>query len=621
MKAQISVILNDADDTIKVQKLLEIGYEYEFTDPDSALIIYELAGNLSQKLDYPIGTGKSMNYSGIVLFEKGQYAKAQHLYLSSIEEFKKVGYLRGIAANHNNLGNIYLYYKDLDRCIEQYLKSVTIFEDINDTVSIINAYNNIGTILYSNKQYRKSLGYLEEAKNLSLKTADSSFITDTYLNISNSYYKLGDTLNGDKYINLALNNVEPESDMYIAIMVYNTYSDYLIDKGLKVEALKYAKLSFDLARKTQNPYNICAALLHMGEKSMLNKQQSKAEEYLNQAVQISIDNNLTELLEHAHINLSKLYESRGDYKSAYHEVIRSNKIRDVLNQKDREQIIQELETKYQTMKKEQLIAEKDIKITNQKMTIIWIIITVSGIVFTLLLGLSYIQLKRKILINQLQHVETEKEIQNMKYLIDGEEKERLRLARELHDGVNGSLGAIKLLASAEASKSADTSGKWSKIFSMIDQVSNEVREISHNLMPDVIIRLGLQEAVRGYIRKLNNNNIDFDLQFYGNIELIDNSLKITMYRIVQELSRNIIAHSHATECIIQLNKHEDSVSLSVEDNGTGFNVNEIRESKASGGIGLHSIYSRIELLGGKIDIQSEKNSGTSFQIELPLNPV
>jgi tetratricopeptide (TPR) repeat protein len=265
LNAQTKEIFSQKDDSTKVKQLLDLGYQYEFVNIDSALIIYDLAENISRKINYTIGIGKSLNYQGILQFEKGNYSAAEQSYLESIKEFEKINYLRGIAANYNNLGNIYLYYNDLDRCINQYLNSVTIFENINDTVSIINAYNNIGSIFYNNNQYQKSLEYLEKARQLSLSTSDSSFITDTYLNMSNSYNKLRDTINGNKYLQEALKLVNPNKDLYISIMVYNSYSEFLKQNGKIGEAVEYAKMSLALAQKSQNPFNICSALIHLGE--------------------------------------------------------------------------------------------------------------------------------------------------------------------------------------------------------------------------------------------------------------------------------------------------------------------------------------------------------------------
>jgi signal transduction histidine kinase len=221
-----------------------------------------------------------------------------------------------------------------------------------------------------------------------------------------------------------------------------------------------------------------------------------------------------------------------------------------------------------------------------------------------------------------ENLEKEKELKSLKYIIEGEEKERSRLARELHDGVNGSLGAIKLMADSGKANKNDGNENIEKIKSLIDQVSTEVRDISHNLMPDVITQYGLIQAIESYLERIRGSDrLKTDFQHYADFGDIDNSIKVTVYRIVQELTRNIIKHSGATECLIQINRHESNLSLVVEDNGGGFDVFEHSHVEKPEGIGLQSIYSRINLMDGKIDIQSELNSGTSVNIDIPLKTI
>ena len=334
----------------------------------------------------------------------------------------------------------------------------------------------------------------------------------------------------------------------------------------------------------------------------------------------------TKLLEHLYFNRAQLRAEQNNYHKAYDDLLALKSVKDTLFSKDKQLIMQELETKYQSVKKENMLAEQELtileqknKVSRQRSLIFWILITLSGIVFTLFLGIAFIQQRRKMLRNKILSLEKEKEIQNMKSLIEGEERERSRLAKELHDGVNGSLGAIKLLAGNDTGASKNNRVKWERISGMIDQVSDEVREISHNLMPDILLRLGLQEAIHSYIRKISlTGAIDIEFQCYGNFEGVENSVQMTIYRIIQELVRNVLKHAHATECIVQLNRHEDNISLTVEDNGDGFDVYDYSKEHKVSGIGLQSIYSRVSLIGGKIDIQSTLQTGTAFLIDIPV---
>lgn len=623
---QLHDILSLPDDTAKVISLLDLGYSYEASNPDSAILIYEKAGNISRSIDYHLGLGRSLNYRGIVAFETGDYSASEDYYLESVEVFRKIGYMRGIAAAFNNIGNIYLSMGIIEKSIEYNLKGLAILEETGDTLAIIDALNNLGTILFDNRQYTKSEHYYQEALQLASRADRTPGRADLYLNLANTYERMGDSLRFESYLKRALSLIEPGRDPYNASLVYTGYSNFLSARGEQNEALEYALLALKLAKQTGNPYTYCKALVFAGEKYQERQIADQARYYYDRALEIALPNNYTEILAWLRYNRAMLEADNTNFRAAYHEMMALNSVKDSLFHADRQRMIQEMESRYQTARKESRIAEQELtiarqefKVNRQRSLIFWILITVSGVVFTLILGVAYIQQRRNTLKNQVITLKKERELTHLKYLIEGEEKERSRLAKELHDGVNGSLGAIKILASGEASgKSIDQPKKWEKISQMIDEVSHEVREISHNLMPDNIRRLGLKAGLEDHLAKINRaGDLEIDLQTYGEIEDIEEEVKVMLYRIVQELLRNIINHANASRCIVQLNRHEHEISLVVEDNGIGFDVFGHSMKSGKHGIGLQSIYSRIELLGGKIDIQSTLNTGTSVHINIP----
>lgn len=237
----------------------------------------------------------------------------------------------------------------------------------------------------------------------------------------------------------------------------------------------------------------------------------------------------------------------------------------------------------------------------------------------LLIGLWYFFKQRQKLKNQeIETLKQNQAITNLEALIDGEEKERKRIAQELHDGLNGDLSAIKYRLSSlqDSSLNASDSENLIKIITMIDDSCTQVRSISHNLMPSSILDYGLIESVREYCIKINNLNIfKIDFQFFGPTLFIPKNSETVIYRIIQELVTNIIKHAKASEALIQFNYREDELFITVEDNGIGFNIFKISE-----GIGHKNINTRIVFLNAQLDVASS-SKGTSYTISIDLNKI
>ena len=233
------------------------------------------------------------------------------------------------------------------------------------------------------------------------------------------------------------------------------------------------------------------------------------------------------------------------------------------------------------------------------------------------IGLWYFFKQRQRLKNQeIETLKNNQEISNLESLIDGEEKERKRIAQELHDGLNGDLSAIKYRLSTleEAGLSPIDTENLGKVITMIDDSCTQIRSISHNLMPSSILEYGLIETIKEYLIKINtSDHFRVDFQSYGNYIGLTKKNETIIYRIIQELVTNILKHSKATEAMIQLNYREDELVITVEDNGIGFNLDSV-----SNGIGHKNIQTRIAFLNAHMDVDSSAN-GTFYTITIDIN--
>jgi signal transduction histidine kinase len=229
----------------------------------------------------------------------------------------------------------------------------------------------------------------------------------------------------------------------------------------------------------------------------------------------------------------------------------------------------------------------------------------------------YRSLHRKVNLRkqQLLNTEQQQEISNLKAVMAGEEKERTRIARELHDGIMVQLAVIKMkLRKARVTQQVHEEQSLDAILQQLDDTSRELRRTAHNLMPDMLLETGLTDAVFYYCNNLQKETgLNIVFQHYGTLPALSPEAELYLYRIVQELLQNIIKHAHASKALVQLNYHVPLLSLSIEDNGVGFDRDII-----DSGMGLKSIYSRLRVLKGTIDLQSKKQLGTAIFIELNI---
>jgi signal transduction histidine kinase len=194
--------------------------------------------------------------------------------------------------------------------------------------------------------------------------------------------------------------------------------------------------------------------------------------------------------------------------------------------------------------------------------------------------------------------------------MQGEEKERSRIAKDLHDGVAGMLAAVKMHLSTEEEELKTLKG-YTKALQLLNEATGEVRKTSHNLMPEVLLQHGLDKALRRYCNNISSEALQVHYYFIGEEQRYVESFELSVYRIVQELLNNIFKHSKATEASVQLSVQNTLLSISIEDNGIGFP----KQPSQTGGMGLDSLKHRIHALNGNLELSAETGSGVNAYLE------
>lgn len=226
--------------------------------------------------------------------------------------------------------------------------------------------------------------------------------------------------------------------------------------------------------------------------------------------------------------------------------------------------------------------------------------------------------ERQIRLLELEEAELRKQAEVVEALVKGQEGERKRIAESLHDDVGSMLSALRLqleridTESGTASKKAH--GSLRQAVEMLDQVSTDVRNLSHVLMPTAIGKFGLKKALEVYTDQLNKSGkVHFELMITGLDAALDEQLELSCYRILLELCNNVLKHAEARNVLIEIVEHDDELVLMVEDNGRGF---EPADNSADG-LGLRTIESRMHLLKGRLTVDSRPGHGARITLEIP----
>jgi signal transduction histidine kinase len=275
-----------------------------------------------------------------------------------------------------------------------------------------------------------------------------------------------------------------------------------------------------------------------------------------------------------------------------------------------------MQARYETEKKERTIEQQQVRIRTQNFLFAGIVILV------VLSGLLIYSLYKRYRLRQETHLKTELMKQQehaAKAVIEAEEEERQRIAKDLHDGVGQMMSAAKMNLSALESEvqfsDQEQKNSLDKIIQLVDESCKEVRQVSHNMMPNVLMKKNLAAAIADFIDKLDKKKLQVHLYTERLEDRLDSGVETVLYRVIQESVNNVIRHSGATELDISITRDKEGIHATIEDNGSGFDINDKEKRE---GIGLKNITTRVEYLKGTVDFDSAPGRGTVVGLFIPL---
>jgi signal transduction histidine kinase len=512
---------------------------------------------------------------------------------------------------------VYRSFNDMVNTIKTLYEARNIAEANNlleKQVLIYRAIGNINGIIF---EYTKGKKYLHKANKIALKLKNN----DLLIKVNQGLVKINYETESDStfyYLNKVDYYTKKSKNLRDIALNQNNFYNYYNSKNDSIKAKKHLDSSYTIALKIGDKTLIASGKNNLGVYYMtVEKDYEKAkQEYLDIIRMFPNGENSMDLSQ-AYLNISYAYEKLGDYKNAY---LYNNKYLDLLNEKNENlyKSNQDVEIKYAINKAENEFKEKEKAIIekqerNQKLLLLFAsLFILAGFIFYFYY--QNLLLKQK---SKLKDIDTKLQYRIISATLDGQDEERNKISAVLHDHVSAVLSSVGLHLSAfESSLSKEQVADLKKTRSLLKVAHDKVRDLSHELVPPLLVKFGLQFALKDLCEKNTNSLIQFKFHStLGKDRRYNAEFETKIFFIVSELLNNVMKHSKASKSKLLLEEIEGKLHITIEDNGIGFDSKNI---SMSNGFGITQIRARIKNMQGDIKIRSKIGQGTTIVIKTLL---
>ncbi len=605
----LSVVSNMPAPSIK-REIEMIINNVEEKHRDSAILLYKNLLQNSLKKPTPKETVHILHRLGILSAYQGTYTQAIQYHEKALANCDSTIPCSTFTDIHTEIGHAYYAIGLYQKATDSYIKAAGYAEHCeNAGAPPAYLYNNIGAVMAILRQFEQAISYFNKAVEYGIKVKDTVLIANSFNNIGGTFVEMGQIDSGLKYLDSSIRlkriNEKPQN-LYTSLV--NMSLTYL-RLNLPDSALRFVNEARAISAKHDLHHQLQYEVILISGKVFIDKKQyKKAEEQLSMMWEDRYS--LTPQNRRAIMKyMAQLYQATGRYKQANAVLNEFIPLSDSLSGQEISLKVAEWEAYYRNTEKEKeitqnklLLVARDKQLALQRL---WMFVIIAFLGLTMISVLFYLRIKKK-------KLEKEREIERLKGIIEGEEKERERLAHELHDGVNSQLAVARILLHKMKIGYHYDYETLNKMGDVIEITDKEVRKVAHNLAPDDLLVRGLPAAIETYCTDLfTESSIRADVQVYDTFEDLPVLLQLNIYRIVQELAHNVVKHAEATEVTLLLHKEGNEIALTIDDNGSG-----ISEENNFNGIGISSIRERVKAYNGSFQIDSTPGKGTHIQIRL-----
>ena len=630
----MSRLLHQKEDSDMVETILYIGNLYQANQPDSAIYYYRKGNDLSNKLNYTRGKLRYIAANVEIMEREANYDEALKLTQEAVAIAEKANNPNLLGGAYNNVAEIYLDKGNIEKALHYYQKAVVVFENEKNKYKLGIVYANILGVYVSiedrEKAYKYALkaisnsreGHSDYGEAIGLQNLSAVLIKmkkyDSALLLSNQEYAIGVRVNDKTYQSGALACINE--------VLLSTNKLSMVEKNAyEIESL---------SKSLDNKEGLAVARYQMGIYYFKKKNYAKAKQYATESLSILSTNKILTILGEVHVLMGNIALASGNISLFESESELADSIKDAGVSNKILKYNQQLEAEYSLNKKQteinDLTHEKEITALTLRQHYTTILVLIASIVLLSLLGFLYYRnakQKNKLLLAQdtlkaqrIRELEQEQQLLATESVLQGQEQERQRLAKDLHDGLGGILSSTKYSFSNMKNNMIITEENalaFERSMGMLDKSISELRRVAHNMMPEALLKFGLDTALQDFCANIRQSGaVQLVYQsFEINDESIPQNKASIIYRLIQELVNNILKHAQASNALVQIIRKDNTISITVEDDGKGFDTALLQHSN---GIGYNNLKSRVAYLNGTMDVETGIEKGTSVNIEILL---
>jgi len=610
-------------DTAAVNRYMSLALKIAYDYPDSARVLAQSIYEASRQSTYELGMAQSLVLLGKLDENNGDFERAVQMYRASIPHLLKADKEVRIAVPFINIANAYFFKGAYDEALKTYYEALAagkLYQRPLSAADSIRIYLNIALAWDAMGGKKQAVEALRAAEKIPGMFSDSIDLADYYSYAAHIYTE-DQAEQAVAYCRKAFQVGRSQQSNTAMLPALNSIASIYTELKQADSAIAYLRQSKTILDSYPNAFNYHRFHYRhqLGRVYLLQGKYTLAAEILTSLDSVIHRLGLMDLAIDLEKDLSILYEETGKYDLALKHARNYAGLKDTLLAAKSDRAValwsqlQEAKGKADYIDGQLKISQQQIQLQQKNMLLaVIVIVSVLMIAVLVLILKSY---RRR----QLQHADAiialqqKMEIDSLKAKIQGEEKERGRLAIELHDNIGGLLSAA--IYNLESDRHSYPDSSYNTLEGIIRRVSREIRRTSHNLMPDILMGQNLSVAVSQYCAFIEQETgLDITLQERGTFQMMNMDVQLQLYRIIQELLQNILKHAEASCALLQLHADADIFSLTVEDDGKGLQYGNTMEGK-----GIKSIKERLRTAGGNISFCSEDGKGTSVYIELPIN--
>jgi signal transduction histidine kinase len=512
-------------------------------------------------------------------------------------------------------GATYLKQNKHKLAADMFYQAINDAEKSGDTISHIKGLNGEGWVQMEMGQFETAKKWFHQGIHLTRSRQDSLRTCILYTNLASSCGALGQLDSAKYYVEKGIALAKDYEDLPVRANGLNILASYYIDCKDFNKALTCIQESAEIRNQIGDPFFIVSDMAQLSYLLAKTGRHNEAMSIINKAIAYAAQNKLESKLPLLYTVLSQNLYDKKDFKGSADALYKLQSLQDSIYEKASAQSLAEMQVKYETSQKEKTIQAQQYELSRKNYLLTGVI---AFSLFVILLAILIVRNRQHKQEVRLQKVVLEQQDVAAKSIVMAEENERKRIASDLHDGLGQMLTAARFNLNGISDSTAFPSDQeklaFEKAIKLLDESCQEVRNVSHSIMPNALMKSGLGNAIKDFIDKIRNAQLQIDLNTSGINGNMDSNVEIMIYRIIQECVNNALKHSGATKLDISLINDNDGLNLTIEDNGKGFDPVTLPEDK---GIGMKNIRTRARYLKGTVDIDSRPGHGTLIAIHIP----